>query len=69
VEAIYPADDMPLLWKDFVRINEEFFDELGSPGGAAKFGRIRQDHPLIAALPDQAYDREEPELPPQGGDH
>ncbi|KRD51669.1 ferredoxin [Microbacterium sp. Root280D1] len=40
VEAIYYEDD-------------EFFDEVGSPGGAAKVGVIAHDHPIIAALPPQ----------------
>jgi len=31
----------------------EFFDALGSPGGAAKLGMIDYDHPIIAALPPQ----------------
>jgi ferredoxin len=32
----------------------EFFEDLGSPGGAAKVGKINKDHPLVAALPPQA---------------
>ena len=31
-----------------------FFEELGSPGGAARVGKIERDHPLVAALPPQA---------------
>ena len=69
VEAIYYMDNMPLLWGDFVRINAEFFDELGSPGGSSRVGRTGRDHPLVAALPPQGYDEPESELPPQGGDH
>ena len=34
----------------------EFFDEVGSPGGAAKLGLINKDHPLVAALPPQSHD-------------
>jgi hypothetical protein len=33
----------------------EFFDDLGSPGGAAKLGLINKDHPLVAALPPQEH--------------
>jgi len=43
----------PEQWKDFYKANVEFFDDLGSPGGAAKLGKIPKDHPLIAALPPQ----------------
>src|SRR3954468_19342009 len=53
VEAIYYEDDAPEQWKDYYKANVEFFDDLGSPGGAAKMGMIPKDHPLIAALPPQ----------------
>ncbi|MFC2303528.1 MAG: DUF711 family protein, partial [Rothia aeria] len=33
--------------------NAEFFDDLGSPGGAAKMGPTGKDVPFIAALPPQ----------------
>ncbi|RAF17228.1 ferredoxin, partial [Burkholderia multivorans] len=53
VEAIYYEDDLPDEWSDYYKANVEFFDELGSPGGAAKIGPTGFDHPLIAALPIQ----------------
>jgi hypothetical protein len=53
VEAIYYEDDLPSEWADYYKANVEFFDDLGSPGGAAKTGVIPKDHPLIAALPPQ----------------
>ena len=53
VEAIYYEDDVPAVWSDYYRANVEFFNDLGSPGGAAKMGVIEKDHPLIAALPPQ----------------
>ena len=53
VEAIFYEDDTPEQWKDYYKANVEFFDDLGSPGGAAKLGKIDKDHPLIAALPPQ----------------
>jgi NAD-dependent dihydropyrimidine dehydrogenase PreA subunit len=53
VEAIFYEDDVPEQWKDFYKANVEFFDDLGSPGGAAKLGKIDKDHPLVAALPPQ----------------
>ena len=49
VEAIYYEDDVPDKWKDFYNANVEFFSDLGSPGGAAKTGKIGKDHPLVAA--------------------
>ena len=51
VEAIFYEDDTPEQWKDYYKANVEFFDDLGSPGGAAKMGEIDKDHPMIAALP------------------
>ena len=56
VEAIYYEDDTPEQWADYYKANVEFFDDLGSPGGAAKLGMIPKDHPLIADLPPQAHD-------------
>src|ERR671913_660008 len=53
VEAIYYEDDVPDKWKDFYDANVEFFSDLGSPGGAAKTGKIGKDPPLVAALPPQ----------------
>jgi NAD-dependent dihydropyrimidine dehydrogenase PreA subunit len=53
VEAIYYEDDTPEEWKEYYDANVHFFDDLGSPGGAAKMGEIDKDHPLVAALPPQ----------------
>jgi NAD-dependent dihydropyrimidine dehydrogenase PreA subunit len=53
VEAIFYEDDTPEEWKDYYAANVDFFDDLGSPGGAAKMGEIDKDHPMIAALPPQ----------------
>ena len=53
VEAIYYEDDTPEQWKDYYDANVHFFDDLGSPGGAAKMGEIDKDHPLVEALPPQ----------------
>lgn len=46
----------PEEWADYYKANVEFFDDLGSPGGAAKLGNTHKDHPLIAALPPQNQD-------------
>jgi NAD-dependent dihydropyrimidine dehydrogenase PreA subunit len=54
VEAIYYEDDVPSEWSDYYKANVEFFDDLGSPGGAAKLGLIPKDHSMVAALPPQA---------------
>ena len=40
VEAIYYEDDVPEQWADYTKANVDFFDELGSPGGASKVGKI-----------------------------
>jgi ferredoxin len=51
VEAIYYEDDVPDQWKDYYKVNVDFFEEVGSPGGASKVGKIGKDHPVVAALP------------------
>jgi NAD-dependent dihydropyrimidine dehydrogenase PreA subunit len=56
VEAIYYEDDTPEEWKEYYEANVHFFDDLGSPGGAAKMGEIDKDHPIVAALPPQIHE-------------
>jgi NAD-dependent dihydropyrimidine dehydrogenase PreA subunit len=56
VEAIFYEDDVPEQWKDYYDANVKFFDDLGSPGGAAKMGVIDKDAPLVAALEPQNQD-------------
>jgi len=53
VEAIYFENDVPGDRKNYHRVNVEFFTDLGSPGGAARVGKIHSDHPIVAALPPQ----------------
>ena len=61
VQAIYNEDDLPGLLTPYLADNEAFFAKplegresaLGSPGGAAKLGRLGVDTPLVAALPIQ----------------
>ncbi|WP_341728562.1 ferredoxin [Brooklawnia sp.] len=53
VEAIFFEDDLPDEWAEFKDVNAEFFDDIGSPGSAARVGPVAKDHPLIAALPAQ----------------
>ena len=54
VEAIYYEDDVPEQWKEYYKVNVDFFEDLGSPGGASKTGKVGKDHPVVAALPPQA---------------
>ena len=51
VEAIYYEDDVPSQWKDYTKVNTEFFVELGSPGGASKVGATNTDHAIVAQAP------------------
>ena len=55
VEAIFYEDDTPEEWKDYYKANVEFFDELGSPGGASKLGLIEREpqHVLAAQRRDR----------------
>jgi hypothetical protein len=45
---------VPAEWDGYTRANADFFDALGSPGGAAKIGLVESDPPLVAALPPQS---------------
>src|SRR5690625_784162 len=58
VEAIFYEDDTPEEWAEYYDANVHFFDELGSPGGAAKLGIINYFYPLVAALLPQVHDDE-----------
>ena len=50
----FPWDSLvPAQWSEYYKANVEFFDDVGSPGGAAKMGEIPNDHPIIATLPLQ----------------
>jgi len=51
VEAIFYEDDVPATWKPFTKDNKDFFNDLGSPGGASKIGPQPFDGPYVAALP------------------
>jgi len=53
VEAIFEEDDVPDEWAVYTRANEDFFTELGSPGGAAKVGKTGWDVGPATHLPDQ----------------
>ena len=45
--------DVPADQAEYYDVNVHFFDEIGSPGGAAKMGRVDADHPVVLALPPQ----------------
>ena len=53
VEAIFYEDDLPDKWQDYTQLNADFLDELGSPGGASKVGKVDHDPAFIKALPPQ----------------
>ncbi|MDR1432115.1 MAG: ferredoxin family protein [Propionibacteriaceae bacterium] len=53
-EAIFYEDDVPAEQAAYVQVNAEFFAEIGSPGGASRFGPVASDHPFVASLPPQA---------------
>ncbi|MBX5334241.1 Ferredoxin [Rhodococcus fascians] len=54
VEAIFFEDDVPHEWSQYTQTNIDFFDALGSPGGAAKFGNVTDDTPFVTGLPPAA---------------
>lgn len=51
VEAIFYEDDVPDEWERYTVANVEFFDVLGSPGGASKVGATEHDPEWIKVLP------------------
>ena len=53
VEAIYYEDDLPEDMEEYLDINAQFFETLGSPGGAARLGPVDHDHPTVEQLPPQ----------------
>jgi NAD-dependent dihydropyrimidine dehydrogenase PreA subunit len=53
VEAIYYEDDVPSQWDEYTKANVDFFDGLGSPGGAAKLGLVDKDVEPVLSLPPQ----------------
>ena len=53
VEAIYYEDDLPADQAEYLDINAQFFEDLGSPGGAARLGPVDHDHPTVEQLPPQ----------------
>ena len=52
--AVAGGNAVEIIGRDPAKV--DFFNDLGSPGGAAKLGKIDKDHPIIAALPPQEHD-------------
>ncbi|KIQ17487.1 ferredoxin [Rhodococcus sp. MEB064] len=50
VEAIFYEEDVPAQWSAYISTNVDFFDIIGSPGGAAKFGATGVDTDLVSAV-------------------
>jgi NAD-dependent dihydropyrimidine dehydrogenase PreA subunit len=51
VSAIFYSFDLTPETEPFLEINTQFFDEIGSPGGASKIGESGRDHEFVANLP------------------
>jgi NAD-dependent dihydropyrimidine dehydrogenase PreA subunit len=54
VDAIYFEDDVPAEHEAYTQANADFFETIGSPGGAAQLGKIDRDVPPVTELPKQA---------------
>lgn len=52
--AIFYAPDLPARFAQFAAATEEFFGEIGNPGGAEMTGRVGKDAAMVAALPAKA---------------
>jgi NAD-dependent dihydropyrimidine dehydrogenase PreA subunit len=48
--SIYHHEDLPADKKQWEQVNDEFFADLGSPGGARKVGPQDTDHPMVAQV-------------------
>jgi NAD-dependent dihydropyrimidine dehydrogenase PreA subunit len=51
VEAIFYEDDLPDQFKSYYAVNVEFFNDIGSPGGASKVGPLPFDHEFVSKFP------------------
>ncbi len=54
-EAIFYEDDVPAEFAEYKQANVDFFETLGSPGGASKVGKTSNDPAWILALPTQEH--------------
>ena len=60
VDCIYEGNRMLYIHPEecvdcgaYYDINAQFFENLGSPGGAARLGPVDYDHPTVEQLPPQ----------------
>jgi len=51
VDAVFFEEDVPEKWKDYTKANRDFFEGVGSPGGAAGAGPRDADPQWIKDLP------------------
>ena len=55
VSAIFHQEDLPSELRHFESVEREFFGPgvsgLGAPGGAARYGTLQVDHPVVAEYP------------------
>ena len=52
--SVWPP--VPEQWAAYTKANVDFFDELGSPGGASKVGKSDFDVEPAKSLPPQQHD-------------
>jgi Fe-S-cluster-containing hydrogenase component 2 len=51
VDVIYYQDQVPEQWGRYRQLNADFFEALGSPGGASNVGMTANDPPTVKELP------------------
>lgn len=51
VSAVFYSLDLTPETEPFLAVNAEFFDSIGSPKGARKFGRVGLDPQAVANMP------------------
>ncbi|MCL2782835.1 MAG: ferredoxin family protein [Propionibacteriaceae bacterium] len=49
--AIWYEDDLPEPERQFIGIQERFFEQTGANGGASRVGVLGVDEPIVAAWP------------------
>jgi NAD-dependent dihydropyrimidine dehydrogenase PreA subunit len=51
VSAVYYSRDLTAETEPFLAINAQFFEEIGSPNGARKYGQPGRDPEFVTKLP------------------
>ena len=54
VEAIFYEEDLPDDWLWYKDAADQYFQEIGDPGGAMDYGTLDHDEPRVAALSKRA---------------